>query len=430
MNNIANINNKKDKIIICIGCDKTFSYRSSLSHHKTRCNGSNLAKLEIKELIVKNNQLQLNIDKANNASTVTLLKTIEENTVLKLKIEKLTIDLANPHILNVHQNFNNNKIKHTCHFCTSTFATSQGLSKHTVSCRKKLDLAKQVTDLTYTLEKKNKELEKKNEELNKKNEELQQDKKTIATLALNNSTNYKNSISDISYLTRNSTETLFLKELQDMTILHKEFKTTLDYVSNLISKYKIGNLSHYLGDFLICEYKKENKEYQSIWNTNYSRAVFIIKIVVDGECRWVVDPNGDMVINTIITPILKYIDTLIHKFNTVCFKKASVSIHVDEKHEYTKYHEFSLQLRTIISNHTLEKDILKYIASQLHWDKNNINTLNIINTISKSTVKLLNKSSTVLFKTLNKQSDSVYDEMFHKHCIIDDDEYVEYSDFE
>src|SRR5690606_18490816 len=69
-------------------------------------------------------------------------------------------------------------------------------------------------------------------------------------------------------------------------------------------------------DKLVVEYKKENPNDQSIWNSDISRSAYIIRECINKESEWSTDKGGHKTSTYVIKPILDYLKTHIKEYIT------------------------------------------------------------------------------------------------------------------
>ena len=151
-------------------------------------------------------------------------------------------------------------------------------------------------------------------------------------------------------------------------------------------------LSHYIGDFLIKFYKKNDPNDQSLWTTDIARLTFIVKQILKKKSDWHYDKKGIKVCNTIINPLLSNIKTILKKYNDDIYDmincKKNDNSDSDSEGEYESQSDYDrhknppeldnndkmklvsdqqiiVQIITDINNKTLAKEIIKYISPLL-----------------------------------------------------------------
>lgn len=127
-----------------------------------------------------------------------------------------------------------------------------------------------------------------------------------------------------------------------------------------------GNIIKYIGDTIIVLCKKNKDKDQSIWNSDPSRLTYIIKQILEGEARWMVDKEGVNTTKLIVTPILDQLQKIIEEY----YNDKCVNLGEKDYKVRLKIHKTYLELCNKIDNNTLHKGILKYIAPYFYHDKN------------------------------------------------------------
>jgi len=147
----------------------------------------------------------------------------------------------------------------------------------------------------------------------------------------------------------------------------------------IIFKYSKGILVDFVGDIIICCYRKDNPKYQSMWNTDYARLAFIIKQFIgkDGESEWVKDPNGLKVLKLIIIPIYDKIREMLHDYVRQIHKDISTTgMGYNNINKLMKNSETALTIIGLLSMNKIKKDTLRYISTNFGFDATSINSLN------------------------------------------------------
>ena len=139
-------------------------------------------------------------------------------------------------------------------------------------------------------------------------------------------------------------------------------------ISTIINRFKHKILHKYLGDFLINEYKKENPEDQSMWNSDASRLTYVIKLLMDdNSSAWKADPKAGTIKNNIIVPLLEYIKQFITTYTAHCVrnlqKNPETFITLMENIKSAKLIDDN------ITNGNLASNILKYITPHFTTQK-------------------------------------------------------------
>lgn len=176
------------------------------------------------------------------------------------------------------------------------------------------------------------------------------------------------SMNVVSYLVKNYKNAPPLVEFKNCSII----KGDLDnYVENLLYFYNNGKLIKHISDCILNEYKKENKNEQSVWSSDVNRLTYIIKdILKDDATEWAYDKKGVNVCRYIITPLLNYIHNEIMEY----MDDISVNIqnHGKMSNKMKKQMDTFPACNAIldkINNDTLRNEILRYIAPHFYVNK-------------------------------------------------------------
>lgn len=183
----------------------------------------------------------------------------------------------------------------------------------------------------------------------------------------NNTTNYNISVK--SYIQQNYPGAPILYEPNDYSKLTYDNAKLIDI---LLYKYKHKCLHEYLGDFLVGYYKKDDPAEQSVWSSDISRLTYIVKEALENkESIWNHDYKGIKTKKCIIDPLLQYIK----KYITSYWEKnlhlpVKAIIDVDALAKRQEKYNITYAIETEIDNGSLANDIIRYIASFFHMDKN------------------------------------------------------------
>ena len=258
----------------------------------------------------------------------------------------------------------NHKNELKCHLCKKEFAHSSSLSRHKKKCEKRItdgryqhdDFNKFKTELTEITNRFKQELK---EELR---EELREELESVKGKTVN------------FYMLNLYSEAPNLESLPDScyALLGKEEKNS-DLVETLIYHSKEGDLKEYLGDFLLGHYKKDDPREQSLWTTDVSRFVYIVR-----EINWVKDNGGVKTHKKIIKPFLDYILSKIDVYYNKKCKKMNELQNSDDHQKRLNYKTHDLldqiksanNLRKIIANGKFAISIVKYLAKFFEVEKN------------------------------------------------------------
>ena len=194
-------------------------------------------------------------------------------------------------------------------------------------------------------------------------------------------------VNGLTYVRKNYPNAPILKKLDKY-----DFGEDDDELIKLLLFYsRKGTLSHYIGDFLIKFYKKNDPNDQSLWTTDIARLTFLVKHILRKKDDWHYDKKGIKVCNTIINPLLSNIKTILKKYNDDMYDIINGKKTVDDSDSEGEYESQSdyerhknppeldnnekiklvndqqiiVQIITDINNKMLSKDIIKYISPLL-----------------------------------------------------------------
>ena len=155
-----------------------------------------------------------------------------------------------------------------------------------------------------------------------------------------------------------------LSKIQDYKLLDHE--TLKDLIENIIYYHERAKLAEFLGTYLIKYYKKDDISEQSIHNTDIPRLNFIIKTVVNNKSKWKKDGKGVITIDTIVIPMLKYINESLLEYIKINIKESNKLDPCSKIYDklIDNVHKAG-EVECSIRNKSLEKDILRYIAPHL-----------------------------------------------------------------
>ncbi len=206
--------------------------------------------------------------------------------------------------------------------------------------------------------------------LTNKVEELANAVGLMAELIKNNNHTTNNfNISIKSYIQKYYPGAPILYEPNDYSKLTYDNAELIDI---LLYKYKHKCLHEYLGDFLVDYYKKEDPAEQSVWSSDISRLTYIVKeALANKESIWNHDYKGVKTKKCIIDPLLQHIKKYIASYwekNLQISMKSPIDVDALAKRQ-EKYN-ITYAIETEIDNGSLANDIIRYIASYFHMDKN------------------------------------------------------------
>lgn len=143
-------------------------------------------------------------------------------------------------------------------------------------------------------------------------------------------------------------------------------------IISIIYYHNENKLDQYIGNFLVKHYKTKDPKQRSNWNSDTSRLTYINRELVNNKPNWVIDKRGVKMTNIIIDPILEYIK----KLSQTEINELKDELE-DEDNEHlrnkiiNKMTSFSEIIKNI-NNKVLSKEINRYLAPHLYFDKNNV----------------------------------------------------------
>lgn len=261
-----------------------------------------------------------------------------------------------------------------CIYCNNIYSNASNLSKHQKLCDDK-NLFELLNTKIISLENKINNKDGHKEELL----ELELQNKTDHILSLTSEINNlrsiinsnKTSLSAYNYINSNYINAPPLEAVTNVVALHYEMSSN-EFVEHIISLYKKNALVQFIGDFIVENYKKEDPNNQSLWNSDTSRLTYIIRTLLKNQkCLWMVDKKGIDTTNYLITPILKYIEEQLSKYISECDvsnrQLSTTELLIINDKISTAYN----LLQSINSTGTSES-ILRHIAPNLYLIKQNL----------------------------------------------------------
>jgi hypothetical protein len=114
-------------------------------------------------------------------------------------------------------------------------------------------------------------------------------------------------------------------------------KTKLAATKTIINHYNCPSSVEYakfLGSIIVKCYKKENKQDQSLWNTDTTRYSYIIKYIKNNISKWEQDKKGTKTQTKVIDPLITCVTNLLIEYdNYMCEGQKD---HVKEYIKYTQ----------------------------------------------------------------------------------------------
>lgn len=181
------------------------------------------------------------------------------------------------------------------------------------------------------------------------------------------------SMSAMKYLTKYVTNVPILKTKKDVIAVCIEDATSKDSTTSdlIIEKYVSGKFVDWIGNMISNAYKCENLNVRAMYSTDSSRLTYIIGAIIKGtkKAQWVTDDGGIKVIEVVIKPILSMISDTIEPLTYINPKKNIYDMTEFEMNEIFNIRKNSFDLITEIRNGKLNQQILKIIASELHFKR-------------------------------------------------------------
>jgi hypothetical protein len=121
-------------------------------------------------------------------------------------------------------------------------------------------------------------------------------------------------------------------------------------------------LSHFLGEFILKEFKKTNPKNQQFWVSDIPRLKFIVRQAINqNETIWQPDKKGICLTRYIITPMLEEIKSLLQDYTKICelrLKKCNM-IQCEQINQQSTN---AVSVIYEINQKILHEKVLKYIA--------------------------------------------------------------------
>ena len=292
--------------------------------------------------------------------------------------------------------------KYVCLFCDNFYANAGNLAKHKQACSEKQKLIDECSNKQKQYENTIRELQLR---LAHKDQVMEKESRHMETLITDNNNlktllncaggTVEKSLSNMKYLDRNYNKAPPLKMITDVHELDKTFDQD-DFVDTIISEAKYGKLTKFIGDIIIQNYKKDNPDQQSFWNSDVDRMTYAIRAVLDDQKVeqdntqefefdgndseyefenesndmnkndstpfWKVDKKGIDIGNRVVKPILVFINTKLCRFIHDNADQRSDGIVMSNMKVFEKI----TPIMTELNDGILETSILKYIAPYMY----------------------------------------------------------------
>lgn len=164
-------------------------------------------------------------------------------------------------------------------------------------------------------------------------------------------------------------------------ILHNNCPSSFDYAK-------------FIGSIIAHRYKKDNKQDQSIWNTDVARYSYIIKLLENNTSGWKQDRKGIKTQTQIVAPLIVCISDLLKEhYNYVrtnlfnLMKNYIIAIQKDRIYQMQRYKEYKINGKKNKSNKKRtvleEDDMNEFIDVNSLYDFENFDTNKINSTMSE-----------------------------------------------
>jgi hypothetical protein len=176
-------------------------------------------------------------------------------------------------------------------------------------------------------------------------------------------------ISPTRYILTNFQDAPPIKEIDDYSII-MENQTNDEFVESLIYAYNHNNLDSLISKLIAKIYKKNNIRLQSIWNTDRTRLVYIMKqLLEDNTTNWIKDNGGIKTTCIIVKPLLNFLrETIVEYIGNS--KTVYENCKMSEIEIYALRFDIASKILLSIDNCELEKKVIKSLAPELYLDKN------------------------------------------------------------
>lgn len=191
------------------------------------------------------------------------------------------------------------KKKYTCEYCENIFTTRQALSRHKNGrCDKKV-IKKQNDEIIELLKKDNEYLK-----------SLLEKAENIISSAIATA---KTSANALNYIILNYGNAPILTPIQNYNLM-EEYCGDYGIANAIIELYADSKLIKFLSDIIVNNYKKENPQEQSLWNSDCNRLSYIIRTIVGNKNGWITDKKGIKLKELVISHLLLHIETELWNF--------------------------------------------------------------------------------------------------------------------
>ena len=274
--------------------------------------------------------------------------------------------------------------KFKCNYCENNFTQSCNLMRHIKCCYKREE---EINKLEEQLQKKNVELEKKDIETEVKlfqkdleyEQQLRKKETERADICMRELEYYKSILNMAGGMVQKTVGALTFvvstydkaKPIEKINLCDIKTLRNIDdtkFIDQVFYHYNRNKLGQYIGDIIVEIYKKDNKDEQSIWNTDTSRLTYLLRqILFDNNSKWQVDKKGVNTIEYLITPIMDKIKVLAKEYQEAnCFGK-----NLDTS-KVVLINSIYVRLMADIDNRQLHSEVLKYISPHFYVNHKNL----------------------------------------------------------
>ena len=230
-----------------------------------------------------------------------------------LKTKKHLENIKDPE-LSINSNY-------ICQFCNGIYSANSNLCKHQKFCSKKkelfIELQRRDEEIARLKQENSKNMQFKDELLVKSNEMISILKSEVNHLQLvvnNSGSIVKTTVSALSYVVKNYTEAPVLEPCMNYKEINYEQNNT-EFIEKIIYEHNNGNLPSFIGEFIIKNYKKDDPQQQSLWSSDTVRFSYLVRELINNNTvDWKIDKNGIKTKETIIKPIVQYIDDQVREY--------------------------------------------------------------------------------------------------------------------
>lgn len=263
--------------------------------------------------------------------------------------------------------------EHICMYCGCKFNHRSNLSRHMKSCLVRTNMDKVHDDKLKLYDNKVKILKDKDQMNSEKIKILTDEIDNLKSVINSAGIIAKSSVSALSYLIKNHNSAPVLKKItsEECKKLKGNDNSNEKFVNELIDYHYDNTLADHIGDFIVRTYKMNDKDEQSIWNSDTSRLTYIIRESFNKQsAEWLIDKRGTNTKEYIIDPIMDYLKDCVNKhFECLNVMRRDNNITPEETDKIIKRMNYMIEILCQINNRTLHKNVLKYIAPEFYLHK-------------------------------------------------------------